>query len=198
VECPDAGETTLELLCRNLLIAGSSRVESRDDMKAFPPPGKPMADRETKTEAELTALLLQTVRDAGFAWVEAVKLQSYPMRNPNWALTQIVGKAPSRLLGPAPSDRGRVAGTLSAKAQLAVRVTISTQQPLGHERGFRGDDTASSGGLAGPALRLADWGGAFISCLPLESSGAMPSEDFALLLGLALVALVMFVLQAFV
>jgi hypothetical protein len=51
-------------------------------MKAFPPPGKPMADRETKTEAELTALVLQTVRDAGFAWVEAVKLQSYPMRIP--------------------------------------------------------------------------------------------------------------------
>jgi hypothetical protein len=95
VECPDAVETTLELLCRNLLIAGSSRVESRDDMKAFPPPGKPMADRETKTEAELTALVLQTVRDAGFAWVEAVKLQSHPMRNPNWALTQIVGKAPT-------------------------------------------------------------------------------------------------------
>jgi hypothetical protein len=64
-------------------------------MKAFPPPGKRMADRETKTEAELTALVLQTVRDAGFAWVEAVRLQSYPMRNPNWALTQIVGKAPT-------------------------------------------------------------------------------------------------------
>jgi hypothetical protein len=64
-------------------------------MKAFPPPGKPMADRETKTEAELTALVLQTVRDAGFAWVEAVKLQSYPARNPNWALTQIVGEAPT-------------------------------------------------------------------------------------------------------
>jgi hypothetical protein len=30
-----------------------------------------MADRETKTEAELIALVLQTVRDAGFAWVEA-------------------------------------------------------------------------------------------------------------------------------
>jgi len=54
-----------------------------------------MADREAKTEAELTALVLQTVRDAGFAWVEAVRLQPYPMGNPNWALTHIVGKAPT-------------------------------------------------------------------------------------------------------
>jgi hypothetical protein len=62
-------------------------------MKVFPPPRMP--NKETKTEAELTALVLQTVRDAGFAWVEAVRLQSYPMQNPNWALTQIVGKAPT-------------------------------------------------------------------------------------------------------
>jgi hypothetical protein len=87
---------------------------------------------------------------------------------------------------------------LSAKAQLAVRVSISTQQPRGHERGFRGDDTASSRGLAAPPLSLADWGGAFISRLPLDSNGAMASDDFALLVGLALVALLMFVLQAFV
>jgi hypothetical protein len=54
-----------------------------------------MTEKETKTEAELTALVLQTVREAGFAWVEAVKLQSYPMRNPNWVLTHIMGKAPT-------------------------------------------------------------------------------------------------------
>jgi hypothetical protein len=54
-----------------------------------------MLQKEVKGETELTALVLQTVRDAGFAWVEAVRLQSYPMQNPNWVLTQIVGKAPT-------------------------------------------------------------------------------------------------------
>jgi hypothetical protein len=54
-----------------------------------------MNEKEAKTETELAALVLQTVREAGFAWVEAVRLQSYPMRDPNWALTDIVGKAPT-------------------------------------------------------------------------------------------------------
>jgi hypothetical protein len=40
------------------------------------------------------AWVLQTVREAGFAWVEAGQA-SYPMRNPNWALTHTVGKAPT-------------------------------------------------------------------------------------------------------
>jgi hypothetical protein len=54
-----------------------------------------MTEKETKTEAELTALVLQTVRDAGFAWVKAVTLQAYPTENPNWALLHVDGKAPT-------------------------------------------------------------------------------------------------------
>ncbi len=112
-----------------------------------------MADRETKTEAELTALVLQTVRDAGFAWVEAVKLQSDPMRNPNWVLTQIVGKAPTPIHAFWAQHHPtvvRVAGTLSAKAQLAVRSNL-----WGTNAVFAATTRPRLGGVAGPTLRLA-------------------------------------------
>jgi hypothetical protein len=50
--------------------------------------------RVGKTEDELTKIVLDTFKEAGFDWVESVTLERRPLQIPNWRILRTSGHAP--------------------------------------------------------------------------------------------------------